>query len=123
MEEEAAFSSPYRLRLLYVLLLSHCEVQNPTALYELHWRKMAELWLKKYPEAEAKRICKEWIRRRVKLNYGNVDDPLYDDIPKDQQVPPEHDDPASRPTVMAAQGEFFLILRIFSIQLTTYRYF
>jgi hypothetical protein len=104
LEEASLGSSAYRLRLLFVVLLSHCEIQNPTALFELHWRQMSEHWLKKYDEEESKRICKQWIRRRVRANYGNVDDPLYDGVSDDQHVPSEYEQPPPTPSKLAAKG-------------------
>lgn len=105
LAEDALHSSPYRLRLLFVLLLSHCEVVNPSELFELHWRQMARLWLQRFSDDEARRICKQWIRRRVRANYGNVNDPLYEGVPENQEVPPESQQPAPRPSKAAAQGE------------------
>jgi hypothetical protein len=105
MEEATLDASAYRLRLLFIVLLSHCELQNPSALFETYWRKMAEKWIPKYGDAESKLICKEWIRRRVRANYGSTDDPLFHGLPADQQVPPEFDVPQKSPSLAAAEGE------------------
>lgn len=106
LAEDALHSTPYRLRLLFVLLLSHCDVINPTELFELHWRQMAYFWLKSFDEDEAKRICKQWIRLRVRANYGNTDDALYDGVPENQHVPLEGEVPAPIVSLVDAVGEF-----------------
>jgi hypothetical protein len=101
--------------------MSHCELINPTALFEMYWRKMAERWLRNYPEQESKMICKAWIRRRVLANYGNISDPLFDDLPPNQHVPPETLEPltsdeeaaAKKATTEAAQGICYASLSIF----------
>jgi hypothetical protein len=105
LEEASIEASAYRLRLLFVVLLSHCEVQDPSGLFEQFWRQMSVFWLRSHTEDEAKLFCREWIRRRVRANYGNVDDPLFDGIPDGMQVPPEYDVPAPSPSLVAAQGE------------------
>jgi hypothetical protein len=94
--------------------MSHCELINPTELFELYWRKMAAKWLRTIPEEEAKLICKAWIRRRVYANYGNVADPLFDDVPANQYVPPEtllpqttaEEEAAALASTEAAQSNF-----------------
>jgi len=105
MEEDSLHSSAYRLRLLYVVLLSHCEVMDPDALFELHWRRMAEHWLKKYSESQSKLYCKEWIRRRVRANYGNVDIPLFDNMPANIVVPSESVEPQVTLSTAEAKGQ------------------
>lgn len=106
MAEDSLHSSPYRLRLLFVVLLSHCQVINPSELFELHWEKMAYFWRRGRTDDEARRICLEWIRRRVRVNYGNVDDPLFDGVPHDQHVPGEGDEVKPSDLKRKAQGEF-----------------
>lgn len=67
---------------------------------------MAYFWLKSFDEDEAKRICKQWIRLRVRANYGNTDDALYDGVPENQQVPLEGEVPAPSVSLVDAVGEF-----------------
>jgi hypothetical protein len=86
-----------------VLLLSHCEIMNPSELFDLHWRKMSDHWLKKYPEQEARLICKAWIRRRVFANYGNVNDPLFDGVPDNQHIPSEGEERPEDPGTVVAK--------------------
>jgi hypothetical protein len=79
---------------------------------------MADHWLKKYSEEEAKLICKAWIRRRVFANYGNVNDPIFDGVPENQHIPPEGEerleDPGTLVAKEAAKGTNYLKIPLFS---------
>lgn len=91
MDQAAQWSSPYMLRILFVMLLIYCQVSEPVRLWEHCWIKMAEDQLKKqrkamnFPKLELSEIqLKEYTLNDIEVEFREHGRSLTDfkDMPK-----------------------------------------